>query len=112
MRRRACSERGLMSEGNGFGKLDKPEVYSPFGVISLPSGPTAFRMSIVADSDAIAIQTLRMPRKRPGHTLRRVSKLYPLTAAARAKRTDDQNRKMRAGTAQARHEAREGSVRV
>ena len=69
MRRRAASERGLMSAGKGFGKLESPDVYSPLGVISRPSGPTALRMSIVAASDAIAIHTLRIPRKRPGQIL-------------------------------------------
>ena len=58
-----------MSAGNGLGKLESPEVYSPLGVISFPSGPRALRMSIVAESEAIAIQTLRMPRKRPGQIL-------------------------------------------
>ena len=53
-----------------MGKLDSPEVYSPLGVISWPSRPRALRMSIVAESDAMAIQTLRIPRKRPGQALK------------------------------------------
>ena len=67
---RAASERGWMSAGKGLGKLDSPEVYSPLGVISWPSRPRALRMSIVAESDAMAIQTLRIPRKRPGQALK------------------------------------------
>ena len=69
MRRRASSERGRMSAGKGFGKLESPEVYSPLGVISIPSGPLALRMSIVAESEAIAIQTLPIARNRPGQML-------------------------------------------
>ena len=59
-----------MSAGKGFGKLDRPEVYSPVGVISRLSGPTALRMSIVAAIDTIAIHTLFIARKRPGQILR------------------------------------------
>ena len=61
-----------MSAGKGFGKLDSPDVYSPFGVISSPSGPFALRISIVAESEAIAIQTLFIPRKRPGQILKAI----------------------------------------
>ena len=69
IRRRAASERGRISAGKGFGKHDNPDVYSPDGVISLPSGPTALRISIVAHREAIAIQTLPMARNRPGQIL-------------------------------------------
>ncbi len=58
-----------MSAWKGFGQHDNPEVYSPEGVISLPSGLMGLRMSIVAHSDAIAIHTLFIPRKRPGQML-------------------------------------------
>lgn len=71
MRRRAASERGRMSAWNGFGQHESPDVYSPEGVISFPSGPMGLRMSIVAHSDAIAIHTLFIPRKRPGQMLQR-----------------------------------------
>lgn len=69
IRRRAASDRGRISAWKGFGKHDSPDVYSPDGVISFPSGPTTLRMSIVAHREAIAIQTLPMARNRPGQIL-------------------------------------------
>ena len=103
-----------MSAGKGFGKLESPEVYSPLGVISIPSGPFALRMSMVAESEAIAIQTLPIARNRPGQMLLYVAhdQLTDVSTHVAMKRTGDQNRTRHGGIPRVVREVREGSVRA
>lgn len=105
-----------MSAWKGFGQQDSPEVYSPEGVISLPSGPIGLRMSIVAQSDAIAIHTLFMPRKRPGQMLRRAlvfsTPRTTRTMQMNVALTDAQSRRTRGGTSRVRHGGRAGTARA